>query len=248
MPDPRPVRDALSRGETAWSARCAPTGSGPAPCRNISGWSRRIAVQAEHLGHLVENFFSEIGRLNEIVHIWAYAVWTTASGAGRRWPDPRWVVHPQDPGADRGNGVPRSSSRRRSRPSPERARRRSTTPTTVTREHRMTTRIVLGAAAMALSRRCLRPGGGDGLHQLGRHHPGRRRSRPGPSRSRKRPASPCCRMARPITASSRHGGDGNVSWDVVDVEHDFAIKAAPMASSSRSISRRSTRARSIRAS
>ena len=65
-----------------------------------------IAVQAEHLGHLVEYFFSEIGRLNEIVHIWAYAVWTTASGAGRRWPTiPLGRVHPQDPGADRGNGV-----------------------------------------------------------------------------------------------------------------------------------------------
>ena len=32
-----------------------------------------IAIQKEHLGSLVGYFFSEIGRLNEIVHVWAYA-------------------------------------------------------------------------------------------------------------------------------------------------------------------------------
>ena len=42
---------------------------------------------------------------------------------------------------------------------------------------------------------------------------------------------------------------GNVSWDVVDVEHDFAIKAAADGlPPGRSISRRSTKARSIPAS
>ncbi len=32
-----------------------------------------IAVQKSHLGQLVGYFFSDIGALNEIVHIWAYA-------------------------------------------------------------------------------------------------------------------------------------------------------------------------------
>ena len=32
-----------------------------------------IAIQKRHLGTLVGYFFSEIGRLNEIVHIWAYS-------------------------------------------------------------------------------------------------------------------------------------------------------------------------------
>jgi hypothetical protein len=32
-----------------------------------------IEIQKEHLGHLVGYFFSEIGPLNEIVHVWAYA-------------------------------------------------------------------------------------------------------------------------------------------------------------------------------
>jgi NIPSNAP len=32
-----------------------------------------IAIQKGHLGQLVGYFFSEIGALNEIVHIWAFA-------------------------------------------------------------------------------------------------------------------------------------------------------------------------------
>jgi hypothetical protein len=32
-----------------------------------------IAIQKSHLGHLVGYFFSEIGPINEIVHIWAFA-------------------------------------------------------------------------------------------------------------------------------------------------------------------------------
>ncbi|CAM5762879.1 NIPSNAP family protein [Labrys miyagiensis] len=32
-----------------------------------------IAIQRAHLGHLVGYFFSEIGPLNQIVHIWAFA-------------------------------------------------------------------------------------------------------------------------------------------------------------------------------
>lgn len=31
-----------------------------------------IAIQRKHLGDLVAYFFSEIGPINEIVHIWAY--------------------------------------------------------------------------------------------------------------------------------------------------------------------------------
>ncbi|MEY9999916.1 hypothetical protein ABIA18_001714 [Sinorhizobium fredii] len=32
-----------------------------------------IAIQKKHLGGLVAYFFSEIGPINEIVHIWSYA-------------------------------------------------------------------------------------------------------------------------------------------------------------------------------
>lgn len=31
-----------------------------------------IAIQRKHLGELVAYFFSEIGPINEIIHIWAY--------------------------------------------------------------------------------------------------------------------------------------------------------------------------------
>lgn len=52
-----------------------------------------IAVQKEHLGSLVGYFFSEIGRLNEIVHVWAYA---SLDDRERRRAalaeDPRWIA------------------------------------------------------------------------------------------------------------------------------------------------------------
>lgn len=32
-----------------------------------------IAIQKKHLGHLIGYFSSEIGPINEIVHIWGYA-------------------------------------------------------------------------------------------------------------------------------------------------------------------------------
>lgn len=32
-----------------------------------------IAIQKSHLGHLVGYFYSEVGPINEIVHIWAFA-------------------------------------------------------------------------------------------------------------------------------------------------------------------------------
>ena len=50
-----------------------------------------IEVQKKHLGHLVGYFSSEIGPLNEIVHVWAYA--DLVDRADRRAllaVDPRW--------------------------------------------------------------------------------------------------------------------------------------------------------------
>ena len=52
-----------------------------------------IAVQTSHLGHLVGYFSSDIGALNEIVHIWAYA--DLEDRENRRAAlaaDPRWQV------------------------------------------------------------------------------------------------------------------------------------------------------------
>jgi hypothetical protein len=50
-----------------------------------------IAIQREHLDQLVGYFFSEIGPLNEIVHVWAYA---SLDDRDRRRnalaADPRW--------------------------------------------------------------------------------------------------------------------------------------------------------------
>jgi hypothetical protein len=46
------------------------TGAVPAYLRLIG--EEGIAIQRGHLGHLVGYFYSEIGPLNEIVHIWAY--------------------------------------------------------------------------------------------------------------------------------------------------------------------------------
>jgi hypothetical protein len=46
------------------------TGAVPAYLRLIQ--DEGIAIQKSHLGHLVGYFLSEIGPLNEIVHIWAY--------------------------------------------------------------------------------------------------------------------------------------------------------------------------------
>jgi len=50
-----------------------------------------ISIQKSHLGQLVGYFFSEIGPLNEIVHVWAYA--DLADRDRRRAAlaaDPRW--------------------------------------------------------------------------------------------------------------------------------------------------------------
>ncbi|HEX6011506.1 MAG TPA: NIPSNAP family protein [Geminicoccaceae bacterium] len=67
------------------------TGTLPEYLRLVEG--EGIAVQEEHLGRLVGYFFSEIGRLNEIVHVWAY---TSLDDRERRraalGQDPRWVA------------------------------------------------------------------------------------------------------------------------------------------------------------
>ena len=50
-----------------------------------------IAVQKNHLGQLVGYFSSEIGALNEIVHIWAYPdLNDRAERRARLAADPRW--------------------------------------------------------------------------------------------------------------------------------------------------------------
>lgn len=52
-----------------------------------------IAVQKGHLGELVGYFSSEIGPLNEIVHIWAYAdLVDRAERRARLVADPRWLA------------------------------------------------------------------------------------------------------------------------------------------------------------
>ena len=52
-----------------------------------------IAVQTSHLGTLAGYFFSEIGPLNEIVHIWAYADLNDRdTRRAALAADPRWQV------------------------------------------------------------------------------------------------------------------------------------------------------------
>jgi hypothetical protein len=48
-------------------------GNGAVPAYLEAVEQEGIAIQKEHLGQLVGYFFSEIGPINEIVHIWAYA-------------------------------------------------------------------------------------------------------------------------------------------------------------------------------
>ena len=50
-----------------------------------------IAIQSRHLGTLVAYFHSEIGPLNEIVHIWVYASLDEREARrGRLSADPQW--------------------------------------------------------------------------------------------------------------------------------------------------------------
>lgn len=50
-----------------------------------------IAIQKKHLGQLVGYFFSEIGPINEIVHIWAFdSLDDREARRGRLMADPLW--------------------------------------------------------------------------------------------------------------------------------------------------------------
>jgi hypothetical protein len=50
-----------------------------------------IAIQRSHLGQLVGYFFSDIGPLNEIVHVWAYADLNDREARRAKLAaDPRW--------------------------------------------------------------------------------------------------------------------------------------------------------------
>ncbi len=65
------------------------TGAVPAYLKLVE--DEGIAVQKGHLGALVGYFFSEIGPLNQIVHVWAYA--SLDDREARRAAlaaDPRW--------------------------------------------------------------------------------------------------------------------------------------------------------------
>lgn len=67
------------------------TGSVPAYLRLVE--EEGIAVQASHLGELVGYFSSEIGELNQIVHVWAFQ--SLDDREARRAAlaaDPRWQV------------------------------------------------------------------------------------------------------------------------------------------------------------
>lgn len=51
-----------------------------------------IAIQKKHLGHLVGYFFSEIGPINEIVHIWAFESLDDRQARRERlMADPDWL-------------------------------------------------------------------------------------------------------------------------------------------------------------
>jgi hypothetical protein len=50
-----------------------------------------IAIQKSHLGHLVGYFYSEIGTINEIVHIWAFSSLDDREARRQRlMADPQW--------------------------------------------------------------------------------------------------------------------------------------------------------------
>ena len=50
-----------------------------------------IAIQKAHLGNLVGYFYSEIGTINEIVHIWSYASLDDREARRQRLAaDPEW--------------------------------------------------------------------------------------------------------------------------------------------------------------
>lgn len=67
------------------------TGAVPAYVKLVA--EEGIALQQSHLGQLVGYFTSEIGPLNEIVHIWAYAsLDDRAARRARLNADPAWLT------------------------------------------------------------------------------------------------------------------------------------------------------------
>lgn len=67
------------------------TGTVPAYVKLVT--EEGIALQKSHLGQLVGYFTSEIGPLNEIVHIWAYAsLDDRAACRARLNADPAWLA------------------------------------------------------------------------------------------------------------------------------------------------------------
>lgn len=54
--------------------------------------SDALAVQTEHLGHLVGFFTTEFGEINQVVHIWAYqSLDDRAARRANMAADPRWA-------------------------------------------------------------------------------------------------------------------------------------------------------------
>jgi hypothetical protein len=55
---------------------------------------RGLAIQRPILGHLVGYFTSELGTLNQVVHLWAYEdMQDRATRRARLLQDPRWKIY-----------------------------------------------------------------------------------------------------------------------------------------------------------
>lgn len=52
--------------------------------------SDATAVQTDHLGQLIGFFFTEIGVVNQVVHIWAYGFGRSSGAPRADGPDERW--------------------------------------------------------------------------------------------------------------------------------------------------------------
>lgn len=67
------------------------TGAVPAYLKLVG--EEGIALQKKHLGNLIGYFHSEIGPLNQIVHIWAYSSLDDREARrGRLAQDPAWIA------------------------------------------------------------------------------------------------------------------------------------------------------------
>ena len=53
-----------------------------------------LAVQTRILGHLVGYYAVEVGELNKVVHLWAYAsMEERATRRAQLWSDPEWLAY-----------------------------------------------------------------------------------------------------------------------------------------------------------